>query len=283
MNKQEKSLLSRPPSLPVLVIEDDEALRKTLGTVLESGGYPVVCVDSKSGIPRRLSGSKVLGIVSGVRSIDGVDFAALLSQHLPDLIQRVVLTGNASSEKDRSQMGPAGWPFIPAPFQPKRLLSLVAKVMGEPQPTERVLIVDDEETLCEIFAQMLAFGGFRCRSFAGGEQALEFLDSGERFDLVTSDLLNSPRDGTWLLEQMRNKYPEIPVLIVSTVQDIQIVVQSIRHGAYDYLPKPFESEWLLICVRRALEYRRLNLENNALQIKLTDLSKRKPAGRKARR
>jgi DNA-binding NtrC family response regulator len=283
MSKQEKSLLRRQASVPVLVIEDDGASRELLGTVLEGGGYPVVCVDSKTDILRRLSGSKVLGIVSGVRSIDGVDFAAWLSQHLPDLIQRVVLAGNASSKKDRSQMGPAGWPLIQAPFQPKRLLSLVAKVMGEPQPTERVLVSDDEESIREILVQMLGLGGFRCRSFAGGGQALELLDSGERFDLMTSDLLNSPRNGTWVLEQMRDKYPEIPVLIVSTVQDSQVAVQCIRNGAYDYLPKPFEREQFLICVRRALEYRRLKMENNALRIKLTELSNRKPEGRKARR
>lgn len=233
----QEPLLKRPASLPVLVLEDDRASRERLATVLEGAGYPVVWVDSEAGF-HLPSGSKILGIVSGVPSVNGVDFPVWLSQHFPDLVQRVVLTGNAASEKACSKAGPAGWSCVQAPFQPRRLLSVVAKAMGEPQATERVLVVDDEETLRDIFASMLGGGGIRCRSVAGGGQALELLDSGEQFDLVTSDLMNAPLDGVSFLKQVRNRYPEVPVLIITTVHDPRVVVEAVRHGAYDYYRNP---------------------------------------------
>ena len=111
MRNQDKSAIVQPTSLPVLMIEDDSESRERIGAVLESGGYPVVCVDSRRDILRLLSGSRVLGIVSGIRTVDGTDLHTWLSQHFPDLIPRVVLTGRTSSEKARAKVCPAEWPF----------------------------------------------------------------------------------------------------------------------------------------------------------------------------
>ena len=211
MKKQDESAAGQHASLPVLVIEDDPTLREQVATLLESGGYPVVWGDSKTDILKWLSW-RVLGIVSGIRTVEGVDLHEWLAQHLPQLTQRVVLVGTAP------QVGPAEWDFVPTLFHPDELLSAVGKAMGKPEATERILMVDDEEPIREILANMLGFAGYRCCTFAGGGQALKLLDSGEKFDLVTSDLLNSPLDGIGFLEQMKDKFPEIPFLVISAVQ-----------------------------------------------------------------
>jgi len=78
-------------------------------------------------------------------------------------------------------------------------------------------------------------------------------------------------DGTALLERAKEKYPDVPVVMVTTVSDIQVALQALRHGAYDYLPKPFEREQLLATVRRALENRRLKRENDAYRTNLEEL------------
>src|SRR5438477_12090349 len=78
-------------------------------------------------------------------------------------------------------------------------------------------------------------------------------------------------DGLELLERTKEKYPDMPVVMVTAVHDISVALAAIRNGAYDYLLKPFEREQLLATVRRAMETRRLKLENRAYQTNLETL------------
>src|SRR5579885_1366963 len=138
-------------------------------------------------------------------------------------------------------------------------------------PSERILVVDDEDSIREIVSSMLASANFECRQAASGLEALALLDSGEEFELMLSDLMMANLDGIGLLERTKEKYPDMPVVMVTAVHDISIALKAIRDGAYDYLLKPFEREQLLATVRRALENRRLKLENRAYQTKLESL------------
>src|SRR5579885_1093003 len=108
-------------------------------------------------------------------------------------------------------------------------------------------------------------------------EALALLDSGEEFELMLSDLMMANLDGIGLLERTKEKYPDMPVVMLTAVHDISIALKAIRDGAYDYLLKPFEREQLLATVRRALENRRLKLENRAYQIKLESLVEHRTA------
>src|SRR5947208_5844488 len=92
-------------------------------------------------------------------------------------------------------------------------------------------------------------------------EALALLDSGEEFELMLSDLMMANLDGIGLLEKTKERFPDMPVVMVTAVQDISVALAALRNGAYDYLLKPFEREQLLATVRRALENRRLKLEN----------------------
>jgi len=138
-------------------------------------------------------------------------------------------------------------------------------------PAERILVVDDEEAIREIVSSMLHSQGYECRQAGSGLDALVLLKSGERFDLVLSDLMMADMDGIGLLERTKEKYPEMPVVMVTAVHDISVALAAIRNGAYDYLLKPFEREQLLATVRRALENRRLKLENRTYQTNLESL------------
>jgi putative nucleotidyltransferase with HDIG domain len=128
-------------------------------------------------------------------------------------------------------------------------------------PSERILIVDDEETIREIVSSMLTSANFNCRQAASGMEALALLDSGEAFELMLSDLMMANLDGIGLLEKTKERFPDMPVVMVTAVHDISVALAALRNGAYDYLLKPFEREQLLATVRRALENRRLKLEN----------------------
>lgn len=82
----------------------------------------------------------------------------------------------------------------------------------------RILVVDDEESLRGIISSMLILAGYQCRAFAGGLDALALLESGAKFDLVLTDLLNAPVDGLSLLERMKEKFPNISVVMVTTIR-----------------------------------------------------------------
>ena len=138
-------------------------------------------------------------------------------------------------------------------------------------PLDRILVVDDEETIREIVSSMLAGAHFQTRQAASGVEAMSLLESGEEFDLVLSDLMMAEMDGIALLERAKEKYPDVPVVMVTAVHDIQVALQALRNGAYDYLLKPFERGQLLATVRRALENRRLKRENDAYRTNLEAL------------
>jgi cyclic di-GMP phosphodiesterase len=138
-------------------------------------------------------------------------------------------------------------------------------------PNDRILVVDDEETIREIVSSMLGGAHFQTRQAASGVEALAILESGDEFDLVLSDLMMAEMDGIALLERSKERYPDMPVVMVTAVHDIQVALQALRNGAYDYLLKPFEREQLLVTVRRALENRRLKRENDAYRTNLEAL------------
>src|SRR5206468_4142681 len=140
-----------------------------------------------------------------------------------------------------------------------------------PMGTDRILVVDDEEPIREIVTSMLSFANYQCRQAASGMEALALLDSGEEFELMLSDLMMANLDGIGLLEKTKERFPDMPVVMVTAVHDISVALAAIRNGAYDYLLKPFEREQLLAVVRRALDHRKLRIENRAYQSNLESL------------
>ena len=138
-------------------------------------------------------------------------------------------------------------------------------------PAERILIVDDEDPIRDFVSVMLSSANFVCTQAASGKEALALLDSGEEYELMLSDLMMPGMDGIALLEAAKERFPDMPVLMVTAVTDVSVALGAIRNGAYDYLLKPFERDQLLAAVRRALENRRLKLENRAYQTNLEAL------------
>jgi len=116
---------------------------------------------------------------------------------------------------------------------------------------ERILIVDDEETIRVIFASAISSeGNYDCRAAGDGLEALALLDSGEKFDLVLADIVMPNLDGIQLAERIKDKYPDLPVVMVTAVHTPRTLFEAIQKGAVDYILKPFEVEELLDVIRR---------------------------------
>src|SRR6201987_5732437 len=96
--------------------------------------------------------------------------------------------------------------------------------------------------------------GYDVQLSSSGRHALEILEH-NTFDLVLTDIVMQDGNGIFLLDRIRGKLPNVPVVMVSAIHDISVAIDSMRRGAYDYLLKPFEREHLVATVDRALEYR----------------------------
>jgi two-component system, NtrC family, nitrogen regulation response regulator NtrX len=129
-----------------------------------------------------------------------------------------------------------------------------------------ILIVDDERDIRELVAGVLSDEGYECRTAGDSGAALEAIDQ-RRPSLVLLDvwLHGSPMDGLEVLDAIKSREPELPVIIFSGHGNIDTAVSAIGRGAMDFIEKPFEAERLLLLVARATETERLRRENARLR------------------
>ncbi len=129
-----------------------------------------------------------------------------------------------------------------------------------------ILIVDDERDIRELVAGVLSDEGYECRTAADSTSALEAVDQ-RRPSLVLLDvwLHGSPMDGLEVLDAIKSREPDLPVIIFSGHGNIDTAVSAISRGAVDFIEKPFEAERLLLLVERATETERLKRENARLK------------------
>ncbi|WP_339828805.1 sigma-54 dependent transcriptional regulator [uncultured Parvibaculum sp.] len=134
-----------------------------------------------------------------------------------------------------------------------------------------ILIVDDEGDIRELVAGILNDEGYDTRSAADSDRALAALEA-RRPGLVILDiwLQGSKLDGLELLDIIRERHPEVPVVIISGHGNIETAVSAIKKGAYDFIEKPFKADRLILIVRRALEAFRLRRENSELRARAGD-------------
>ena len=132
----------------------------------------------------------------------------------------------------------------------------------------RVLIVDDEPDITHLFENFLSDLGYDISTATEPEEAIELFEK-EDFDVAVLDI-NMPRiSGLKLLEQFKQTNPQLIVIMVSAIQDTDIVVKCIQHGAYDYLAKPIiDLNQLQIRISRGLSEKRIRSENIALKKEL---------------
>jgi putative two-component system response regulator len=124
------------------------------------------------------------------------------------------------------------------------------------------LIVDDEPRLRQVMVHLMRADGFQCLEAGNGLEALEQLGK-HCVTLVLSDLRMPKMDGLELLRELRSRYPDVAVVMITAVADVEIAVNCLAIGASDYVVKPYQLEDVRARVAQALEKRRLILENRA--------------------
>ena len=137
--------------------------------------------------------------------------------------------------------------------------------------TERplCLVVDDEPRLRQVLMHLMRSDGFDCLEAPNGEEAIAVLEE-RRVTLVMSDLRMPQLDGIALLREIRGRWPDTAVVMITAVADVEVAVSCLGVGAMDYLTKPFHLEEVRARVAQALEKRRLVLENRGYQESLQE-------------
>jgi response regulator RpfG family c-di-GMP phosphodiesterase len=126
------------------------------------------------------------------------------------------------------------------------------------------LIVDDEPRLRQVLMTLMRADGFQCVEAENGHAALEFL-ARLSITLVLTDMEMPKMGGIELLKQIRLKYPDVAVVMITGNADVETAVGALSLGAMDYITKPFQLDEVRARVRQALEKRRLILENRDYQ------------------
>jgi two-component system response regulator PilR (NtrC family) len=134
---------------------------------------------------------------------------------------------------------------------------------------KHLLIVDDETALREAVAERLVDHGFVVEQADSGEQAIARL-SDFAFDILITDLRLPGIDGGKVVDAALERYPEIIAIVITGYGTVKDAVEAIKHGAADFITKPFQFDALLHVVRSALEQRRLKSENAYLRSQLED-------------
>ncbi|MDX2030619.1 MAG: sigma-54 dependent transcriptional regulator [Blastocatellia bacterium] len=130
-----------------------------------------------------------------------------------------------------------------------------------------ILIVEDEDLMRGILANMMAEGGFRVLEAASGEQGLE-LFAAESPALTISDIAMGKMDGIELLDRIKQLDPDALVIMITAFSSVETAIAALRRGAYDYITKPFINENIMQTVRNALRQSELFRENRYLRREL---------------
>jgi len=127
----------------------------------------------------------------------------------------------------------------------------------------RILIVDDEEIVIRSCLRILAAGDYQVDSSRDGLDGLRKVSEND-YDVLILDIKMPKMDGMELLQRVKEAHPDIDVIMITGLHEIETAVQAMKLGAIDYLPKPFDPEEFALVVDRVFERRRLKQENNTL-------------------
>ncbi len=141
----------------------------------------------------------------------------------------------------------------------------------------KILIADDDEALCYLLKEELVTDGFAVDIVYDGKDAIESLKL-KNYDLLLLDLEMKEISGEEVLKYVKDEQPYTQVIILTAKSEIRTAIKCIQQGAYDFIPKPYEFGHLRVTIKRAIEHRKLLLENQILSSKVNQVKHTKIIG-----
>lgn len=117
---------------------------------------------------------------------------------------------------------------------------------------QKILVIDDDRDMCLLLNRFLSKHGFSVSEANTSKRALEIIEK-EDFDLVLCDFRLDGLDGKTMLIKIKERFPDVPVIIITGYSDIKVAVEVMKLGAYDYVTKPLFPDEIILTIRKALE------------------------------
>ena len=124
-------------------------------------------------------------------------------------------------------------------------------MMQKTSAPHKILVVDDEHFIRDLFTRLVTAGGYECAAASSGSEALDILKE-ENCSLMVCDINMPGMEGTELLPLARQIDPELAVIMITGVDDREVAIQCLEAGAYAYLVKPVDSNEFYINIENAL-------------------------------
>ena len=241
--------------MKILIVENDPRSSLELHGILTKNGFEVSRVDSiKKAINKLQTDMSVELIISDVDMPEssGFDLLNYINKNKAHYKIPVLMCSETVDKNivlNSKKLGASD--FIKKPVDPDKLMEKIGKIL-QPKSTPRVMVVDDDEFILEILEKIIRREGFEVTAISSAREALEKLES-EKIEAVISDIVMPEMDGIELLKQVKSKYPEIRVLMITghtgrygseSVMDI---------GADGFISKPFKNIEITRTLRRLID------------------------------
>ncbi len=135
--------------------------------------------------------------------------------------------------------------------------------------SDTILIIEDKDSMLDMLRQTLEAEGYQVIQARDGAEGIRKL-ADERIGLVLTDLKLPKKDGFEVLRSAQEEKPFLPVIVMTAFGTIEIAVKAVKEGAYDFLTKPFDTDHLLVLIKRALEATRITTQNMLLREEFAD-------------
>lgn len=133
----------------------------------------------------------------------------------------------------------------------------------------KILVIDDDNSLRRVLEYNLQEEGYDVKAASSGEEGLYWFGQAKP-DLVITDMKMTGMDGLMVLKSIKERSPETLVIIITAFGTVDVAVEAMKSGAYDYITKPFNRDELKLTVKKALQFNGLTEENKRLKSELTD-------------
>ena len=263
------------PLRRILVVDDSQTIRMQIREELEQGGYEVV--EAKNGLEALIFAASptppdLITLDIEMPKMDGFEtcrklrethYARFFNKSEDYRVSIIFITGNDTLEDRNKGFELGAVDFITKPFQKGEVLTAVNKILNPPEAQSgiKALVADDNIVARKIASLCLSREGIEVFEAEDGEQAYDIIrNSGQRMDIVLTDLVMPNMDGMQLCRKIRQDLgkQDIPIIVLTAMSDLSGILDVFKVGASDYLVKPFSKEELLARINVHIERSQVN-------------------------
>lgn len=229
-------------NIKILVVDDQIGMLETFTDILEDKGYNVeTAEDGFTAIDKVKAGSfDIIFMDIKMPGINGVQTFREIKK-INDKTRVIMMTAYAVEDLIKEAIEEGAYTVIYKPFDMDKVIRTIQRLLK----TQLILVVDDRLEDRETFKDLLESRGYKVATAQSGREAIEFLKTGSKFNIIFLDVKMPEFDGVATFEEIHKLRPEIPVIMVTAYTAEEIAKEALNKGAYACLFKPLDMEKLV--------------------------------------